>query len=269
MELINSIQLFTCTYKLNGLVDNRTDRECCTTTGVTVKLSQYYTVEVEAIIKFFCSINSILSGHGVYHEKDLIRVDGFLNSSNFVHHLFVYSQTPGCIDDYKIVSFGFSFFNCILCNFYRILTIRFRVHRHFNLFSQYTKLFDSSRTIHVTGYEQRFAILFSFEHPGQLSGEGSLTRTLQTGHQDNSRMTICINLNGFSTHQLSKFVVNDFHHQLAWFHSSKYVLSQRFFFYCIGKSFRYLVVNVGIQQGFTHIFQCFCYIDLSDFTFTF
>ena len=41
----------------------------------------------------------------------------------------------------------------ILGNGYRIFAVRFRVHRYVNLFSQYTQLLDSGRTVHVTSHQ--------------------------------------------------------------------------------------------------------------------
>ena len=125
VELVDSIQLFTCTHKLNRFVDYRTDRKSRTTTGVTIQFGQYHTVEVQTFVKFFGCIDGILSCHGVYHEQNFVRIDRFFDSGDLVHHLFVYGQTSGCIDDYEVISFGFGFLNGVLCNLYRIFAVQF------------------------------------------------------------------------------------------------------------------------------------------------
>ena len=153
MELVDCFQFFSRTYEFDRLVDYRTDGKGRTTTGITVELGQYYTIEVQAFVKFFGCVYGILTGHGVYHEQDFVRINGFLDGGDFVHHLFVYCQTSGGIDDDEVISFGFGFLNSVLCDFHRILAIQFAVHRNFNLFCQYTQLFDSSRTVNVTSYE--------------------------------------------------------------------------------------------------------------------
>ena len=137
MKLVYGIQLFTSTYKLDGLVNHRTDRKGGTTTGITIQLGQYYTIEIKSFIEFFGGVYSILTGHRIHYEQNFVRIDGLLNSGNLVHHFFVYSQAPGGIDDYKIIAFGFGFLDGILGNDYRIFAVRFRVHRYVNLFSQY------------------------------------------------------------------------------------------------------------------------------------
>ena len=50
MELVYGIQLFTGTYKLDGLVYHRTDRKGGTTAGITIQFGQYYTIEVEPVV---------------------------------------------------------------------------------------------------------------------------------------------------------------------------------------------------------------------------
>ena len=63
MELVDSFQLLTSTYKLNRLVHHRTDRQSCTTTSVTIQFGQYNARKVQTVIELFCRINSILTGH--------------------------------------------------------------------------------------------------------------------------------------------------------------------------------------------------------------
>ena len=180
-------------------------------------------------------------------------MDGLLDGRNLLHHLLVDSQTSGCIDNHQIVTFCLCFRNSMLGNFYRILIFFFQINRHTNLFGQYPQLLDSGRTINVAGNQQRLLVFLGLQHIGQLTGERSLTRTLQTRHQDDCRTTFQIQFSSGTTHQLSQFVVYDLNHQLARLNRSQHILSQGFFFYLVGKCLGNLIIDIGIQQGTTYI----------------
>ena len=269
MELVDGIEFLARTYKLDRFVHYRTDREGRTTAGITVELGQHHAVKVEAFVELFGCVDRILSGHRVYHEQNFVGLDGFFDGSDLIHHLFVDCQTSGRIDNYQIVSLGTCFFDGILGDGNRIFAVDLRVHRYVNLFGQYAKLLDSCRTVNVTCNEQRAFVLLGFQHAGQLTRESGLTRTLQTGHQDDCRLTFGVDFDSFSTHQLGQFVMNNLHHQLARFYGCEHVLSQCLFLHRISESFGYFIVNVGIEQCLAHVFQGLCYVDLGDFAFTF
>ncbi len=180
VELVNSIQFFTGTHKLDRLVHNSTDRKGGTTTGITVQLGQHYTVKVQTFIKLTGCIHRILTGHGIDHKQCFIRIDRFLDRLNLIHHLLVDSQTTGCIDNDQIITFRLRFMNSVQCYLHRILAVQFAIYRNFDLLSQDPQLFDSSGTINVTSHQQRLTVLLGFQHTGQFTGESSLTGTLQT-----------------------------------------------------------------------------------------
>ena len=153
MELIDSVQLFTGSDKLDRLVYYGTDGKGGTAAGITVQLGQYHAVEVQTFVEFFGCVYGILSGHGVYHKQDFVRVNGGFDCSDLVHHFLVYGQTTGCIDDYEVIPFCFGFLYGVLGYGYRVFAVRFGVHGHFDLFCQYAQLFDSGGTVNVTGYQ--------------------------------------------------------------------------------------------------------------------
>ena len=269
MELVDSFELLARTDEFDRLVDYRTDRQCGTTACVTIEFRQNNTVEVEAFVEFLGGIDSILTGHGINHEEDFVGVNGFLDGCNLVHHLFVDSQTTGSIDNDEVVTFSLSLLNGVLCDGYRILAVGFRVHRYTNLLGQYAQLLDSCRTVYVAGYQQRLAVFLAFQHTCQFAGEGSLTGTLQTGHQDDSGLSVEVDFRRLATHQTGQLVMHDLYHQLAGLYGCQYVLPQSFLFDCICETFGYFVVDVGIEQGLTDVFQRFGYVDFGDFAFTF
>ena len=112
-------------------------------------------------------------------------------------------------------------------------------------------------------------MLACLEHIGEFSAEGCFTRTLQTRHQDNGGTVLEFQLRGLATHQVRQFIVDDLHHQLAGFHGSKHVHTHCLLLHSISKGLGNLIVNVGIQQGATHVFQGFGNVNLGDFAFTF
>ena len=63
MELVDSIQLFAGTHKLDRLVYHGTDRKSSTATGVTIQLGQHDAVKVQTFIKLTSCIHRILTGH--------------------------------------------------------------------------------------------------------------------------------------------------------------------------------------------------------------
>ena len=72
-----------------------------------------------------------------------------------------------------------------------------------------------------------------------------------------------------ATHKVSKLVVHDLHHKLAWFNGCEHVHAHRLLLYRVGKCLRNLVVDVGIKQCASYVFKCFCNVDLGDFSLTF
>ena len=131
------------------------------------------------------------------------------------------------------------------------------------------QLLNSCRTINVTSYEQWALVLLGLQHIGKLTREGCLTRTLQTRHQDDSRTTFEVELYSLTTHQLCQLVVHNLHHQLAWLDGCEHIHTQRLLLDSISKLLGYFIVDVGIQQCLTHIFQRLCNVNLGDFSFTF
>ena len=269
VELVYCIELFACTHELDRLVHDGTDRKSGTTTSVTIEFSQYHTVEVEAFVELTGCIHSILTGHGVDHEQGFVRIDSLLDGFDFVHHLLINRQTTGCIDDHQVITLSLCFVDSVQCNLNRILAVDFTIYRNTNLFTKHLQLLDRCRTINVASNQQRLAVLLGLEHAGQLTREGSLTRTLETRHQNDSRTAFQLEFGCFATHQLGQLVVYDLDHQLARLYGCQYVLTQCLFLYSICEVLCYFIVHVGIEQCLTYIFQCFSYIDFGDFSFTF
>ena len=168
MEHIQCLHLLACSDELDRLVDHRADTQRRTTAGITIQFSQYDAVKIQTVIKLFGGIHGILTGHSVHHEQSLGRLDRFLDSCYLGHHLLVYSQTTGRIDDHHIIA--------------ELAGLRYRVLRLFNgirllfrsidfcvdLLAKHAQLLDSSGAIHVARYEHHFLILLCLKEISQL-----------------------------------------------------------------------------------------------------
>ena len=135
VEVVYGFEFFACSYKFNRFVDYGADRECRTATGVAVQFGENYSVEIETIVKFFGCVDRILSGHGVNDEQGLGRVDFFLDSLDFVHHLLVDSQTSCRVDDNQIEMVFFGIFYGIGGNAHRVFAIFLGINRYIDLFT--------------------------------------------------------------------------------------------------------------------------------------
>ena len=225
MEDIQRIHLFARSDKFDRLVDHRTDRKGGSTTCITVQLGQHHAVKIETFVEFLRRVDCILSGHGVDHEQGFIRLDSTLDCGDLFHHLLVDSQTTGGIDNHDIVAFCTCFADRVHRDLHRILVFEFHINRHSYLFADHAQLLDSGRTIHVAGCQQRLFIFLCLQQIRQLARKSRFTGTLQTGHQDDCRATLQIQIGCRSSHQFSQLVMHDLDHQLAGLNGCKHVLS--------------------------------------------
>ena len=269
MEHVDGFHLFTSTDKLDRLGYHSTDTERSTTTGITIKFGKYNTIEIQAIIKLLRCIDSILTSHGVNNEQGFIRVQMILQITDLIHHLLIDGKTAGSIDDDHIIAIGLSLLDGMISNHAYILVVWLSIYRNSHLLTYHLQLVDSSRTIYVARYEQWFLSPLGLQHISELTTEGSLTRTLQTTHQDNGRMAFELQRSLFASHQLGQLIVYQLHHQLSWLHGSKHVHTQRLFLHRVGKLLGNLKVNIGIQKCTTYILHGFSHVDFSYLTFTF
>ena len=175
IEDINSLHLLTGTDELDRLVDNRTDTEGSTATSITIELSQYHTVKVKSLVKLLRGINCILAGHRVNHKESLIRINSILETRDFIHHLFVNSQTTGSINDNQVIAFSLGLVDGVERNLYYILVTFFGIDRHTNLSRNNLKLLNSSRTIDVASHEQRFLTIVSLQPVCKFTSKSSFT----------------------------------------------------------------------------------------------
>ena len=191
------------------------------------------------------------------------------DSSYLLHHLLVDGQSSGGIDDDDRVAFLPGFLDGVPGDLDRVLDAVFAVDRHADPLAEHLELFDSGGSVDVAGDEHDLAVLFGLEVVSQLGGEGGLTRTLQTGHEDDCGVAFEVYLGGLAAHEGCQFVVCDLDHELSGTNGCHDVHTECFLLDLVGKLLGGLVVDIGLEEGFTDIFDRFGNIDFGDTTLTF
>lgn len=79
------------------------------------------------------------------------------------------------------------------------------------------------------------------------------------------RLSFC----GLSAHEMRKFVMDNFYHELAWLHRCEHILSKRFLLYGVCEALCHFVIDIGFEQCSAYIFECLSYVDFGDLAFTF
>ena len=193
----------------------------------------------------------------------------FFQGFDFVHHLLIDGQTTGGIDDDEVAILLAGLFYGVLSYLDGLFVVGLGIDRYPYLLTEHSQLFDGGGTIHVAGHEHGALGPLGAQHLGQLAREGGFTRTLETRHQDDGRRAGDIDVDCFSTHEFGEFVVNDFHHELAGFYRGEHIHTHGFGLYRVGKLLGDLVIDIGIEQRFAHLFQGFGYVDFGDTAFAF
>ena len=188
MEDVDSFHLLTRTDEFDRLRDHGTDREGGTTAGIAIELCEHHAIEIEAVIELLSGVDRILTGHGVDDKQCLIGMDMLFERRDLIHHLLIDSQTAGGIDNDDIVTFGFGLSDSMVGNLIDVFVLGLTVHRHADTVAHDLQLVDGSRTIDITSHEQWVLVLLGLEHVGELATKRGLTRTLKTGHKDDSRL---------------------------------------------------------------------------------
>src|SRR6185312_4931129 len=87
VEWLEGIVLFAHADELDWLSRHLTNGERRTASGVAVHLGQHNTGDRKLFVTFFGGPNSILAGHGVRHEENLLRIEHLLERLHLRHQL--------------------------------------------------------------------------------------------------------------------------------------------------------------------------------------
>ena len=116
------------------------------------------TINAQLAVKAFRYGYRILTSHGINHQKDFLRFYHFLDVLQFLHQFFIDMQTTCCIDEDDIIAVFRCVFQRFLGNFHGTEFVPHFKYGNVVVFPNYLQLFDSRRTIHVTGYQQITAL---------------------------------------------------------------------------------------------------------------
>ena len=137
------------------------------------------------------------------------------------------------------------------------------------MITEYLQLFDCRRTIHVARNEQHLTTLLALDVRGYFARKGRFTRALQTGNQHNRRRTLQFDVRCRTAHQRGQFVADDFGHHLPRFDRLQHVLSESLLLDLVGKRLGDLVIDIGIDERTTNLFERLRNIYLGNTPFAF
>ena len=102
MKLLKRINAFTRGGERNRLADDMLDRQCGTTSCITIELAQDHTINCQRVMKCLGNTDSILSSHGIDNQECVIRFDGCRNISNLLHHVGINRQASCGINNENV-----------------------------------------------------------------------------------------------------------------------------------------------------------------------
>ena len=254
MERLEVVELFAHADKLNRLAGNGLNTQGGTTTGVTVKLGQDHPVQFQPLVEFLRRVDRVLTGHRIADQINLVRVDGFRDHGDLVHHLFVNMQTTSGIKNHDIEAVFSGVFKTVLGNLNRVLNTVFPIDLHAQLLAERTQLLDRGGALQVIGHHQRFLAVFFDDQLGQFGRSGRFTGTLEPCHHyDGRSRRDIINLRIHRPHQFGQFIANDFDQDLPGMQALDDLSTKGRFFDILAELLGHLVVNIRFQQGLAHL----------------
>lgn len=91
------VKFFTDADELDGFAGNGFDSQGCTAAGIAVQFGQDNAVQFQPFIEGLGRIDSILAGHGIANQINLMRTDGLGDVFDLLHHFFINMKTAGRI----------------------------------------------------------------------------------------------------------------------------------------------------------------------------
>ena len=252
MEYLQIVELFAHTRKLDRLSGHGAHRKGRTAAGVAVELGQNDTGNAESLMKRRSHIHGILSGHGVNHQQDFLRLHGLLDPAELLHQLLVDMQPSRGIQNHVVVAVIPRVGHRLLGNLHRVALSPLK-DGHSRLFTDHLQLIDGSGTVYVARHQQR-AVPLPLQPFGQLGGMRRLAGALQTAHQKNARRTVgARQRHRLPAHQSGQLLVDNFNDHLRRRQALHHLGPDRPLGHGIGKILGNLIVDVRLQQRHAHL----------------
>ncbi len=208
-------------------------------------------------MKLFRHRRRILAGHGISHQENFRRLQDRLDSLQFTHENLIHLETTSGVDDQGITTKLPGPPDGLAADIHRILVALRRMNRHFQLASQYRQLLDGGGPINIDGNQVRFLAIV-FEPPGQLAGGGGLARALKTDQHDGYRLASTkVQIDMAAAQQFHQLLVDNFNHLLTGGQAFQHLTPHCFLGHSGDKIFNHLEVDIGLQQGQSHLAQGF------------
>ena len=212
METLEVVQTFTRRGEEDRSTRHATHGKRGTASGITIELGEHDSGETNTVTECGRGIDRILTNHGVKDKHDFVRIDGLANSDRLIHHLLIDTQTARGIDDHNIDAMSDRIIQTGTSHLNRITDTITRFgcpHLNARALTDNLKLADSIGALKVRGNKQNALSLFA-QPLTKLSGQSRLTCTLQTCEHENCRASLGkMQLSGFATQDLNKFIVNN------------------------------------------------------------
>ena len=197
-------------------------------------------------------------------------MDGILDGLDFDHHRLIDGEAAGGIDNHQVVAVLLGVLDGMLCDGQGVLALGLAVDGHLDLLGDGLQLVDGGGTVDVTGHEQRVAFFFAvLQAVGKFAGEGGLTGTLQTRHQDDGGIALDAERGFLATHQRCQLVMDNLDHQLAGIDGIDDVLAHGFGLDVVNEFLGYRITHVGVNKRAAHFLQGGCYIDFGNAALSF
>ena len=193
-----------------------------------------------------------------------MNIELILNLSKLIHHILIYMQTSGSIQDHNIEVV----LKCIIIGFggnLRRLNITASLEDlNSYLLSTYNQLLNCSGSVYVTGNQKRF-FTFLLKSTRKLSRGSCFTGTLKTAHHNDGYCLTGLELNlcGITAHKSGKLFINYLDNHLARIQSVHYILTDSSLFHLLNKLLNNPEVYISLKQCHLDILNRNMYIFLS------
>ena len=269
MEDIQRLEFLAGGDVLDRLSCHRLDGKGRTSPGVAVHLGQDHPVEIQPVVECLGSLDGVLSGHRIYYEEGLGRLDCGVHGRNLVHQFLVNRKTSRSVYDYNRDAFalclgdGATGYPDVVCDTF------FCVNRYPCLGAEDLQLLYCGRPEGVAGCQKHLHSPLALDVGCKLRGESGLSRTVQSGHEHHSWLAFYVDVRRSAAHEFGELVVDDLYHHLLRFHGSEDILAHCLLLHIVAEFLGYLVAYVGVQEGASDVLNGFGDVDLGDLAFAF
>ena len=248
MEHFHFGKLFAHTDKFDRRAGDRLDGERRAAAGVAVHFGENDARNAEMIVERFGDGNGVLTGHGVCHEQDFLRIHGAFDGHELLHERFVHVEASGRVEN----DHGALFRLCVLYgrtgDVHRVHVRRGIKAGDVELLGQRAQLINGGGAVDVGRHEIGTHLLLA-QQKGQLARRRGLAGTLKADHEnDGGLRTLKLQLRVFSAEQLDQFFVNDLNHLLRRSDALHHLNAERCLTHAIHEFLDDLEVDVGFKK---------------------